>query len=256
MSNSKEFGEGEHKIMKRLRKLPADTQIAIYGLDADLIILGISALPTHAHIQLFRENVHCALKEFANEDYLLVNVAKLWNHIQSDILHLFHAASESMRKKGLEPTIFELSDTHLIRDFILLTCYFGNDFLPAIPATSLSLDDSIYFVLTHYATTLSEEGNYMIQSATDSVFYWNHPFLIKFWNRCAATEDDRMRVRTAHWLRRRRRSPSSEMNPIQSFYAMPKKQQGWIRNALGSARTYLDVFSAQDPHFDYSDPQV
>jgi 5'-3' exonuclease len=46
-SGSKKFGEGEHKIMKQLRALPPTTQIAIYGLDADLIILGISALVTH-----------------------------------------------------------------------------------------------------------------------------------------------------------------------------------------------------------------
>jgi 5'-3' exonuclease len=85
----------------------------------------------------------------------------------------------------------------------VLTCYFGNDFLPAIPATSLSLDDSIHFVLTHYANTLAEEGNYMVQKATDTVFYWNHPFLIKFWNGCIKTEDSRMRMRTSQWLRRR-----------------------------------------------------
>jgi len=50
--------------MKQLRSLPKETPIAIYGLDADLIILGISALVTHTSIYLYRENVHCALKEY------------------------------------------------------------------------------------------------------------------------------------------------------------------------------------------------
>jgi 5'-3' exonuclease len=42
LSDSRSFGEGEHKIMKEIRALKKDTSIAIYGLDADLIILGIS----------------------------------------------------------------------------------------------------------------------------------------------------------------------------------------------------------------------
>lgn len=255
LSDSGEFGEGEHKIMKRLRTLSPDTPIAIYGLDADLLILGISALSTHSNIQLFRENVHCALKEFEDEDYLLVHIQTLWNCLKRKIIDLFDRKLNSMRSEGLEPTIFELSDTNLIQDFILLTCYFGNDFIPAIPATSLSLEDSIHFVLTQYATILAEEGNYMIQSATDSVFYWNHPFLIKFWNRCVETEDSRMKVRTIQWLRRRH-SNTDEKGPIYTFHSMPRKKQGWIRNALSSTTTYLNVFSSLDPYFDYSNREV
>ena len=79
ISDTKEFGEGEHKIMKEIRKLPSDKRhtVAIYGLDADLIILGLTI--THKHsVFLFRENVHCALKEFDREDYVLMNVNLLW----------------------------------------------------------------------------------------------------------------------------------------------------------------------------------
>lgn len=147
LNSSQNFGEGEHKIMKKIRSLPQNTKIAIYGLDADLLILGITALRTHPNIHLFRENVHCSLKEFDKEDYLLVNIPQLWFYIRKQIVDTFETHQTKMRETGIEPTIFDLDDSRLILDFIVLTCYFGNDFLPTIPSVSLSLDDSIPFVL-------------------------------------------------------------------------------------------------------------
>ena len=86
LSSSKEFGEGEHKLMHAIRKLPKDTSIAMYGLDADLILLGITALSYHSRVHLFRENVHCALKEFASEDYVLMNIHILWDTLLQEII--------------------------------------------------------------------------------------------------------------------------------------------------------------------------
>jgi 5'-3' exonuclease len=133
-----------------------------------------------------------------------------------------------MRYQGTEPTAFTIETKRLIHDFLLLSCYFGNDFLPAIPATSLSLDDSIQFVLSRYCQVLAEEGNYMVQSVTDSVFYWNTSFLLKFWTLCFKEENPRMGARTTKWLRRRRPNPnhteSSPLEPITLFYSLPRNK--------------------------------
>ena len=166
-----------------------------------------------------------------------------------------------MKESDLEPTIFDIDNDRLINDFILLSCYFGNDFLPTIPTVSLSLEDSVWYLLHNYAQTLAEEGTYMCQSVTDTVFYWNQPFLLKFWNLCSLKEDDRMRLRTQQWLRRRR-APSTKVkdkdsiNPLEVFYSFPKKKQIWMRNALSSAKSYLSVFNSEDPVFNYTNPTV
>lgn len=85
ISNSREFGEGEHKIMREIRALKCDTNVAIYGLDADLILLSILGLRHHTHITLLRENVHCALREYEKEDYLLVHIRTLWDILLEEI---------------------------------------------------------------------------------------------------------------------------------------------------------------------------
>jgi len=78
-----------------------------------------------------------------------------------------------MRESGLEPAKFEIDFTRIMFDFILLTCYFGNDFLPPIPSMSLSLEDSIWKLIDTYSMVVAEEGNYMCQPVTDKVFHWN-----------------------------------------------------------------------------------
>jgi len=72
--------------MTEIRKLKDNTPIAIYGLDADLIILAITALQKHKDVYLYRENVHCAVKEFEKEDHLLMDIPQLWKSICDEIM--------------------------------------------------------------------------------------------------------------------------------------------------------------------------
>ncbi len=41
ISDTEELGEGEHKVMRFMRGLPAKQSVAIYGLDGDLFVLGL-----------------------------------------------------------------------------------------------------------------------------------------------------------------------------------------------------------------------
>ena len=259
VSDSRKFGEGEHKIMTEIRKLKDNTPIAIYGLDADLIILAITALQKHKDVYLYRENVHCAVKEFEKEDHLLMDIPQLWKSICDEIMKGIEDQQEKMRKSGLEPAKFDIDFTRIMYDFILLTCYFGNDFLPPIPSMSLSLEDSIWKLIDTYSMVVAEEGNYMCQPVTDKVFHWNQTFLIKLWSLCQKDEDKRMKLRTIQWTRRRRSHKAAESStvkePIEIFYSFPQKKQNWIKYSLGSSQKYLDVFSDKDFNYQHQSIQ-
>ena len=258
INNSKQFGEGEQKIMKYIREKTKNKCILIYGLDADLILLSILLLKTHSEIYLLRENVYCSLSEFEKDDYLLVNIKILWKLLVNEINNTISKHQIFLKKKGVEPTIFNINENSLMNDFILLSCYFGNDFLPAIPAVSLSLQDSIYFIIDNYSKTLAEEGNYMVQHVTDNVFRWNSSFLIKFWSLCRVDENKRMSMRTNHWLRKRLNEENTKesIQPIKELHSIPQKKQNWIRYSLSNYNRYLDVFSSDHKFFNFNSSET
>ena len=58
VSDSRDAGEGEHKIFAYIRDNPEkhnDETSLIYGLDADLIMLGLNHLPISKNLFLYRE---------------------------------------------------------------------------------------------------------------------------------------------------------------------------------------------------------
>lgn len=138
-------GEGEHKIMNfiRLQRLDPEydpnTKHCIYGLDADLIFLGLA---THEpHFRVLREDV------FANQSrQLRVLDQILMTQEQKDSL-----AAQDARKPFLwlhinvlrEYLETELFVPHLpftfdveraIDDWIFMCFFVGNDFLPHLPS--------------------------------------------------------------------------------------------------------------------------
>lgn len=109
VSTPAEPGEGEHKLMARMRfesKMTRIKRITIYGLDADLILLSmLLGVETGAHVRLLRE-----AQEFerGHKDE--------WRTL--DI-------------RGLTQTMFGLESRHKpIRDFVAAMSLLGNDFIP------------------------------------------------------------------------------------------------------------------------------
>lgn len=107
VSDSNEPSEGEHKIMNYLQKINKK-QIAIYGLDADLILL--SLLNQNNDIVLVRDSDSGL--DITKINYLNISVLK--NLIYKDLL-------ENYPKYSLSQDVF-------INDYILLTFLLGNDF--------------------------------------------------------------------------------------------------------------------------------
>lgn len=174
-------GEGEHKIMNfiRLQRLDPEydpnTKHCIYGLDADLIFLGLA---THEpHFRVLREDV------FANQSrQLRVLDQILMTQEQKDSL-----AAQDARKPFLwlhinvlrEYLETELFVPHLpftfdveraIDDWIFLCFFVGNDFLPHLPSLDVR-DNGIDILLGCWKRVVPKlkgyitcDGNLNVQS--------------------------------------------------------------------------------------------
>ena len=127
-SNHETLGEGEHKIMDYLRKLPTQKgKIIIWGADADLLLLTLllpreNVANTHNNIFIARENI--TKSGYVRRE--LVNMSV----IREGLITYF-------RGKNLRPETH--TDDQLIHDFVFLISMLGNDFLPKMPIFQLMI---------------------------------------------------------------------------------------------------------------------
>ncbi|KAL4244297.1 5'-3' exoribonuclease 1 [Abortiporus biennis] len=124
-------GEGEHKIMEYIRLSRAqpdydpNVRHCLYGLDADLIMLGL--LSHDPHFCLLREEVkfgpqrNKGKQSLENINFYLLHLTLMREYLDLE----FH---------DIEPMLpFAYNLEHVIDDFILLAVFVGNDFLPNLP---------------------------------------------------------------------------------------------------------------------------
>ena len=130
VSTSEEPGEGEHKIFEYMRSNSEEHFLqttVIYGLDADLIMLSINHLPICNQIYLFRETPHFIQsidKDLEpNENYLL-DIPLLTQRI------IYYMNNDE---------IIEDHDDRYnkVYDYIFLSFFLGNDFMPHFPALNI-----------------------------------------------------------------------------------------------------------------------
>ncbi|ESK84121.1 5 -3 exoribonuclease [Moniliophthora roreri MCA 2997] len=124
-------GEGEHKIMEYIRLSRAQPDYnpnmrhCLYGLDADLIMLGL--LSHDPHFCLLREEVKFgpARKKTNNSlesiNFYLLHLSLFREYLDTE----FHSIAPELP--------FPYSLERVIDDFILLAVFVGNDFLPNLP---------------------------------------------------------------------------------------------------------------------------
>lgn len=137
-------GEGEHKIMEfiRVQKAQPDynpnTRHCVYGLDADLIILGLVA--HEPHFSLLREEVTFGRNKKSSSDltsqkFFLLHISLVRNYLQKE----FESLSDEIS--------FEYDFERVLDDFILILYVIGNDFLPNLP--DLHLNKGAFPLLLH-----------------------------------------------------------------------------------------------------------
>jgi 5'-3' exonuclease len=146
-SGSDVAGEGEHKIFQHIRSNPSqDETIVVYGLDADLIMLSITHLPTCANLFLFRETPHFiqtinnGLEP--NKTYML-DIPELAKHITLEM------------NNGIEMTT-EMHHSR-IYDYILICFMLGNDFMPHFPSINIRTG-GIQKLLNAYKETIGKSN--------------------------------------------------------------------------------------------------
>ena len=146
VSGSTEPGEGEHKMCEYIRNNSCDSDIAIYGLDSDLIMLSIFHLEYCKNVYIFREAP--VFGELAMNKKPSSKDAKL--PLFLDIQKLCQSILQEMYCK--------YSTTQRIHDYVFLCFFLGNDFLPHFPALNIRTS-GIQILLDTYRNILGKHEN-------------------------------------------------------------------------------------------------
>ncbi|TNY22353.1 XRN 5'-3' exonuclease N-terminus-domain-containing protein [Rhodotorula diobovata] len=152
-------GEGEHKIMEYIRLNKAqpgyspNMRHCMYGLDADLIMLGL--LSHDPHFCLLREEVTFGprggkgkAKSLHDQNFFLMHLGLFREYLD----HEFEAL------KGTLP--FEYDLERIIDDFILINIFIGNDFLPHLPGLHIN-EGALNRLFEIYKRILPKAGGYL-----------------------------------------------------------------------------------------------
>ena len=160
---STESGEGEHKIVEHIRQQGSkilNDNIAIYGLDADLIMLSIFHCKYCKNIYVFREapeflksSIPVDVQNNDNVPYFL------------DIQELTSSVLAEMQ--------CQIYDPHRIYDYVFLCFFLGNDFLPHFPAMNIRTH-GIQGLLDIYRLFIgNHEGRFFISKFTNNIQWKN-----------------------------------------------------------------------------------
>ncbi|KAL6451851.1 RAT1 5'-3' exoribonuclease 2 [Candida maltosa Xu316] len=196
-------GEGEHKLMNFIRSQRSDPQYdpntkhCIYGLDADLIFLGLA---THEpHFRVLREDVFATPdKKFTIRD----QIEEATSGVKKDVKKPFLWLHVNVLREYLQVELFIPRMTfpfvleRAIDDWVFLCFFAGNDFLPHLPSLDVR-DNGIDTLVQCWKQSLPYLKNYV---TTDGKL--NLESVEVLMSRLATREDDIFQRRHAAEKRR------------------------------------------------------
>uniref|UniRef100_A0A8C7MTG9 5'-3' exoribonuclease 1 n=1 Tax=Oncorhynchus kisutch TaxID=8019 RepID=A0A8C7MTG9_ONCKI len=148
-------GEGEHKIMEFIRRENSEpghdpnTRHCLYGLDADLMMLGLTS--HEPHFSLLREEVRFGGKK--NQKRITAP--------EETTFHLLHL---SLFREYIDYEFSEISFEYdlerIIDDWILMGFLVGNDFIPHLPHLHIN-QDALPLLYRTYISVLPTLGGYL-----------------------------------------------------------------------------------------------
>lgn len=156
VSDSNESGEGEHKMMNIIKNLKCDVKnnIAIYGLDADLIMLSMMNKNSD-YIILIRD-------DSKRESINFIKIKTLKNYIYNDII----TNLKEHKKLPLDYIVNNQSIINFINDYVCILFLLGNDFLEHLPEFSIK-KGGIYNIMKAYCKAW--KGNHLVNLNTTSL---------------------------------------------------------------------------------------
>jgi 5'-3' exoribonuclease 1 len=156
-------GEGEHKIMEYIRQAKSQPNYdpnrrhCLYGLDADLIMLGL--LSHDPHFCLLREEVTFGRqaskksKELEHQNFYLMHLCIVREYLELEF--------QELQAPGALDFPFELEK--IIDDFILMAFFVGNDFLPNLPHLHIN-EGALALMFRVYKVVLPKLKGYINES--------------------------------------------------------------------------------------------
>jgi 5'-3' exoribonuclease 1 len=153
-------GEGEHKIMEYIRHAKAqpgydpNVRHCLYGLDADLIMLGL--LSHDPHFCLLREEVTFGRqvqkkpKELEHQNFYLLHLSMVREYLELEF--------QELEQEGALKFPFDME--RVIDDFILMAFFVGNDFLPNLPNLHIN-EGALALMFKIYKEILPKMGGYI-----------------------------------------------------------------------------------------------
>lgn len=147
-------GEGEHKIMKYIRNSSPILRQMIYGLDADIFMLSLAT--DHPNLFLLREDMYKRGTDPFNCNGPAFDA--YWNVVYIDTI------SEWL---NLGYPNISRNSSIIINEFVFLTFFVGNDFIPPIPFCQTLKSGLTFIYDTHRSLVSSQQKNrskYLITS--------------------------------------------------------------------------------------------
>ncbi|XP_060722980.1 5'-3' exoribonuclease 1 isoform X2 [Tachysurus vachellii] len=152
-------GEGEHKIMEFIRSEIAkpdhdpNTRHCLYGLDADLIMLGLTS--HEPHFSLLREEVRFGGKK--NQKRITAPEETTFHLLHLSLMREYIDYEFSSLRERIS-FVYDLE--RIIDDWILMGFLVGNDFIPHLPHLHIN-QDALPLLYRTYITVLPSLGGYL-----------------------------------------------------------------------------------------------
>ena len=197
-------GEGEHKIMNYIRQNGLDLgNISIYGLDADLMFLSLCL--NINNITLLRESMMFKSGEkpvkidgeytFLDIDCLKTSIGNILSPIVT-FEEISDVITENFFKEPTEKKLVDIDQFKLIMDYVYISFFLGNDFLPNVPSLKIR-DGGLDMIILAYKLTSWEIGEYLISNGKINI-----NFLRAFTKLLESVENDHLQK--LHYKKTRR----------------------------------------------------
>lgn len=177
VSGSDEAGEGEHKMMHYIKQHQERTVCdVVYGLDADLIMLSLTAHGTD--IVLMRESQDFGHLQSANRvPFKYLDISKL----REGILETMSMQSNKDVKEARREEL-------LVNDYVFMCYLLGNDFIPALSFLKIK-DGAVDVLIECYKEVISKHVG-IVMDTND--FHINLDALVALFVALKCKEDDMM----------------------------------------------------------------